>query len=229
MDVWATNSSTTTIECLLEISAYDLESDWSWTSSEKDVFVLQPNSSTELRTAVPVPEPNSETAAGKNVRSGSVVVQARLIAVASVDEAAQGKHTVVARISDWPQPYKFIDFARLAGDAAISAEITTLAEQSRITLSSTRPVKCLTLELDSWADGEADVDFSDNAVSVLILYICRQSLLLLRGEDAKMLIILCPLQVDLFPGDEQVIVVSGLAGRSLKATFLGCERGRKVL
>jgi beta-mannosidase len=176
MDVWATNSSTTAIQCLLEISAYDLESDWSWTSSENEIFVLQPNSSTELRAAVPVPSADSEKAAGKTVQSGSVVVEARLLAVNSVDEAAQGVRTVVARISDWPQPYKFIDFARLASDAEVSAEITTSGDQSHITLSSTRPIKCLTLELESWKDGEAEVDFSDNAVRVHVSWICRQSI-----------------------------------------------------
>jgi beta-mannosidase len=186
MDVWATNSSTTAIECLLEISAYDLESDWSWTSSTKDVFVLQPNSSTELRTAVPVPAPDSEKTAGKTVQSGSVVVQARLVAVNSFDEAAQKGRTLVARISDWPQPYKFIDFARLADDAEVSAEIAISGEHSRITLSSTRPIKCLSLELESWKDGEAEVDFSDNAVSIHSPRLCcPQAFHDVVGEDAN--------------------------------------------
>lgn len=172
MDIWATNSSPTAIECYLEIFAYDLESGWSWSSSGTELLVLQPNSSTELRTAAPVPEPDMKKATGTTL-SGNVVIQARLCAVDADIDSAKGSRTVMARTSDWPQPYKFIDFARLAADTKVSAEISTSGEQSRIVLSTTKPVKCLALKLESWEDGEAEVDLSDNAVSRIQQYGAR--------------------------------------------------------
>jgi hypothetical protein len=36
------------------------------------------------------------------------------------------------------------------------------------------------------------------------------------------------LQMDLFPGDEYSVTVRNLEGRRLKATFMGCERGREL-
>lgn len=165
MDVWATNSSASAIECRLVISAYDLESEWSWSDSATDVLVLQPNSSTELRTAMPVPAPDGRTAGEAIVRSGSVVIQARLHAVDTSSDSVPRARTVVARASDWPQPYKFIDFTALAVNTEISAAVKSSGDQSQISLSATRPVKCLSLGLESWQEGEAETDFSDNAVS----------------------------------------------------------------
>jgi beta-mannosidase len=165
MDVWATNSSSFAIKCSLEMAAYDLESEWSWSYSPPDVFILQPNASTELCTAMPVPAPDTTTAAGPFVLSGSVVIQARLHAVGLTSDSNSIAKPVMARASDWPQPYKFIDFAALAVDTTVSAVITDLGEQSQVSLSTTRPVKCLSLGLESWEEGEDEVVFSDNAVS----------------------------------------------------------------
>lgn len=165
MDVWATNSSAAGVECLLVISAYDLESEWSWIDSVTDLSVLEPNSSTVLRTAMPVPAPDKRTSGEAIVRSGSVVIQARLHTVDSSPDSVPTAKTVVARTSDWPQPYKFIDFAALAVNTEISAAVTISGDHSQISLSATRPVKSLSLELESRKEGEAEVDFSDNAVS----------------------------------------------------------------
>lgn len=165
MDIWATNSSTSTVRCSLEIAAYDLETGWSWNCSDQDVFDLAPNSSTELRTAVSVPAPPIEKATDKAAPSGSVVVQARLRLAEPAKGLPYHEGKVVARTSDWPQPYKFIDFAAMAADCEISAQIEVAGEESRIHLSCERPIKCLTLRLESWEEGDEEVRFSDNAVS----------------------------------------------------------------
>lgn len=218
MDVWATNSSMSSINCSLEISAYDLETGWTWSSPATEVFDLKPNSSTELKTAVPVPAPSRGDAADKTAPSGSVVVQARLRLVESAQGLPCGQGQVVARTCDWPQPYKFIDFASLSADNSVSAQIEVTGDETRIVLSSEKPVKCLTLGLESWNEGDQEVEFSDNAVSTD--KIPRRFLVLMLESYF--------LKIDLFPGDEQVIVASRLKRRGLKATFLGCEAGKRI-
>lgn len=219
MDVWATNSSMSSIKCSLEISAYDLETGWSWKSPAPQVFDLQPNSSTELQTAVPVPAPSKEDAADKTAPSGSVVVQARLRLVESAQGLRCGQGEVVARACDWPQPYKFIDFASISADSSVAAQIEVTGDETRILLSCEKPVKCLTLGVESWNEGDKEVEFSDNAVSTDD--IPRRYLVLMLESWVFP-------KVDLFPGDDQVIVASQLERRGLKATFLGCEAGKQI-
>jgi beta-mannosidase len=205
------------INCSLEISAYDLETGWTWNSPATEVFDLRPNSSTELKTAVPVPAPAREDAGDKTAPSGSVVVQARLRLVESAQGLRCGQGEVMARTCDWPQPYKFIDFASIAADSSVSAQVEVTGVETRIVLSSEKPVKCLTLGLESWNEGDQEVEFSDNAVSTEI----PRRFLVLTLESYV-------LKIDLFPGDEQVIVASQMKRRGLKATFLGCEAGKRI-
>jgi hypothetical protein len=154
-----------TLRCHLEIAAYDVETGWSWTSPKSEVIELKPNSSTELRTAMPVPAPSKEEAADASAPSGSVVVQARLRHAEPAQDLAHQTGGIMARTCDWPQPYKFIDFAKIAAECGVSAYLEMTGNETRIRLSCEKPVKCLTLGLESWQEGDEEVEFSDNAVS----------------------------------------------------------------
>ncbi|KAJ9119092.1 hypothetical protein QFC22_003583 [Naganishia vaughanmartiniae] len=189
VDVWATNDTMDMIRCILEISAYDVETGWSWTSGPGDTLQLAPNSSTELRTAIPVPAPPKNEAADPCAPSGSVVIRAKLQLIR--DGKVSNEEAVLASTCDWPQPYKFIDFPALAEQCGLSAKIVSGEDDANIvTLSCAKPIKCLTLGLAEWQEGDTDLD--------------------------------------LFPGDAHSVTVKNLAGRRLKATFMGCEGGRKL-
>jgi hypothetical protein len=43
--------------------------------------------------------------------------------------------------------------------------LSRTGDETRIRLSSEKPVKCLTLGLESWREGDDEVEFTDNAVS----------------------------------------------------------------
>lgn len=90
---------------------------------------------------------------------------------------------VVARDVDWPQPFKYLDLSKRGLVFQVQRESSG---QARVTISTSKPVKCLVLEEQ---DG---VTFSENAM-------------------------------DIVPGDEQSVIVSGLGGKSLKYRCLGQE------
>ncbi|GJJ14878.1 hypothetical protein Clacol_009147 [Clathrus columnatus] len=102
VQVWAMNSKPFAVKVLLNLGFYDL-----YTSKQyiKDYPInLEPNQTTEClsipvldpETGEPMDKPNS------SARSYSVIVWAKLI------DSTTGE--VLARFSDWPQPYKFLDF-----------------------------------------------------------------------------------------------------------------------
>lgn len=78
---------------------------------------------------------------------------------------------VVARDVDWPQPFKYLDFADRGLE--VTTRAGTTGEQQILQISARKPVKCLVFEE---RDG---VRLSDNAI-------------------------------DVYPGDQQTIVVTGL-------------------
>ncbi|KAJ9105971.1 hypothetical protein QFC19_003306 [Naganishia cerealis] len=164
MDIWAANGTMEVITCALEVSAYDVETGWTWSSGKGETVQLKPNSTTELRSAIPVPAPLVEQAADPSAPSGSVVIRAKLRSVQG--EQGPKEEQVLASSCDWPQPYKFIDFSTLAEHCGLTAQITTgKKDESIIILSCEKPIKCLTLGLDEWRQGDAEVEFSDNGVS----------------------------------------------------------------
>lgn len=91
---------------------------------------------------------------------------------------------VVARDVDWPQPFKYLDFADRGLEVTARAGAT--GEEQILQISAHKPVKCLVFEE---RDG---VILSDNAI-------------------------------DIYPGDQQMIVVTGLRADtpSLKYRYLG--------
>ncbi|KZS93857.1 glycoside hydrolase [Sistotremastrum niveocremeum HHB9708] len=144
LEIWGTNSTLHSRTAILELQFIDLES--AWKHQETHSVTLLPNQSTEFITMTcPSREPDSDTTITK---SATVVVCARL-----VDPKTHG---VIARYSDWPQPYRYVDFPdpqwiiNFDGDA--------------LTVKAAHPVKGLVFSVRSEGN---EVRFSDNALDLI--------------------------------------------------------------
>jgi beta-mannosidase len=134
----------------MHISAVDIISGWRKDAPPQEV-TLGVNKSTELWSG-DCPEPPASEAVDKSAPSGTVVLQARVI-------DSSGK--VLARWSNWPEPYKFLDLQ----DPGLSVRIAE--DGNSVTVEAKRPVKCV------WLDVEGDdtgVEWSDNGVSRSLAY-----------------------------------------------------------
>lgn len=150
LSIWGCNSRHDGDEqYTLQVSAYCLATGWSTSLPEKTI-TLGPNRSTELFSG-PCPEPPQDKAYDQLAPSGTVVIQARL-----VETKAKGK--VVARFSDWPQPYKLLDLPdpglRLQRDG----------DGNRVTVTVTKPAKGVWLSVKG--DDDKGVEFSDNSLDL---------------------------------------------------------------
>jgi beta-mannosidase len=137
----------------LELTFHDLLSP-EWVQSEVHDVVLLPNQSTELL-KIRVPGPSREgVSAGDplSVESANVVASARLV------DAASGE--ILARYSDWPEPYRFLQ-PPVPGLKISSVEDKC---QTRLTLSVERPAKCVVLSVD---DPPTKLRWSDNALDLI--------------------------------------------------------------
>lgn len=143
LTIWACNSKHVDITYTLKVSAYDIATDWHWSLPDKQV-TLGENRSTELYSG-PCPEPPLDEAFDKVAPSGTVVVHAILF--------DQG--VVVARYSDWPQPYKLLDLP----DPKLSVEM----RDGELRLSVGRPVKGVWLSVEGNDEG---VEFEDNSLDL---------------------------------------------------------------
>lgn len=129
----------------MEVSSFDLESDWKdrWFKEVK----LTANSSTEafkgLLPGQPTRTTDSET-------PKVIVVLARLL---------DHDNTVLARYSNWPEPFKFIKHP-IVKDLGLT--VTVGSDGESIALSTQKPIKGLTLDVD----GE-DVRWSDQAIDLM--------------------------------------------------------------
>ncbi|KAJ9103264.1 hypothetical protein QFC21_002687 [Naganishia friedmannii] len=138
MDVLVTNDTMDVVNCSLEISAYDIGTGWSWSTGRDGTQQLAPNSSTELRSAIPVPAPPVHEAADSSAPSGTVVIRTKLRLVG--DGKGSHERQVIASTCGWPQPYKSIDFPALVEQCGLTAQIVAgdLAA-STVTLTATSP------------------------------------------------------------------------------------------
>ncbi len=127
----------------LQVSAVDLNSDWRIDMPENEV-VLSENASSELWSG-PCLQPSKEKASDQAAPSGTVVLLAKL-----VDQ--QGR--VLARFSDWPQPYKLLDLP----DPGIKVEVG----DGEVVVSAAKPAKGVWLSVEGDDEG---VEFDDNSVS----------------------------------------------------------------
>ncbi|KIJ70008.1 glycoside hydrolase family 2 protein [Hydnomerulius pinastri MD-312] len=145
LEVWGTNSTLTEKKAKLEVSSFDLHS--SWTDKFTQDIVLAPNSSTELFSGQ-LPGQPIRTKQSEVPRV--IIVSARLL-----DESG----TVLGRYSNWPEPFKFIDFPAIKDLGLI---VKTGSDGESVELSTQKPIKGIILDVE----GE-DVKWSDQAIDLV--------------------------------------------------------------
>ncbi|KAF8609837.1 glycoside hydrolase family 2 protein [Ceratobasidium sp. AG-I] len=159
IELWGTNSTLESAQVTLEIRSFDIENGGKLIDTQKLNVTLAPNSSTELWKGVLPGE-------GKRTRDSDphnvVVVQARLL-------STDGK--VLARYSNWPEPFKFIHFPT---PEQVGLKISTSkgegSDDTLVTLSSSIPIKGIILDVDGeevkWSDQAIDLAPGDDQVVV---------------------------------------------------------------
>jgi beta-mannosidase len=143
LSIWACSSHHQDEEYTLKVSAYDIATGWRVDLEDLKV-TLGENRSTELWSGS-CPEPPTEGAYDKLAPSGTVVVQARL--------TRDGK--VVARYSDWPQPYKLLDLP--------NPGLSITSSQSEVRIKVDKPAKGVWLSVEGDDEG---VEFGDNSLDL---------------------------------------------------------------
>lgn len=147
LSIWACNARHQEAEYTLQISAYDLATDWRAELPSKSVR-LGENRSTELFSG-DCPQPPRDKAYDQLAPSGTVVVQARLV---------DGCGAVVARFSDWPQPYKLLDLPDPGLDLKVGKE-----SEGHVEISVKKPAKGVWLSVMGDDEG---VEFDDNSLDL---------------------------------------------------------------
>ncbi|KAF8148252.1 glycoside hydrolase superfamily [Crassisporium funariophilum] len=152
LDIWATNGTLQTRAAKLELKFFDLHSS-DWSHSETREVSLLPNQTTELTTLL-CPGPGREGVTEGDplfVSSATVVASARLLDVET--------GIVLARYSDWPEPYRFLE----APDAGLKVTLEE-GDEARLTVTVERPAKCVFFSV---GDSGAEPKWSDNALDVV--------------------------------------------------------------
>ncbi|KAH9999898.1 beta-mannosidase [Russula vinacea] len=146
LEIWGTNSALEPRRATLQVTSFDLErADWSdqWEIN----VILAPNASTELwRGKVPgQPVRTRESQAPK-----AIIVSARLL---------DKNGTILARYSNWPEPFKYLHFPGLKD---LGLEIKPAEDGESVVLNAQRPIKGIVLEVE----GE-EVRWSDQAIDLV--------------------------------------------------------------
>ncbi|KAJ6614286.1 glycoside hydrolase family 2 protein [Mycena sp. CBHHK59/15] len=144
LEIWGTNSTLADKKATLEVTSFDLYSDC-WRDKWSKEIVLKSNSSTELFKGA---LPGQPTRTKNSQTPKAIIVSARLL-----DDDGQ----VLARYSNWPEPFKFIDFP---SDTGVKAKV--FADGESVTLTTNKPIKGIVLD----ADGP-DVKWSDQAIDLV--------------------------------------------------------------
>lgn len=164
LQVWGTNSTLTEKKARLEVTLFELHSDWTHQFA-KDI-VLQPNSSTELFSG-PLPGQPVRTKLSQVPRA--IIASARLL-----DEFG----AVLGRYSNWyvgvrsqgfgfisltswnrPEPFKFIKFP-IVKDLGLVVQIGSDGES--VHLSTKKPIKGIVLDVEG-----ADVKWNDQVIDLV--------------------------------------------------------------
>ncbi|KAK7470699.1 hypothetical protein VKT23_002121 [Stygiomarasmius scandens] len=143
LEIWGTNSTLEDKKATLEVTSYDLQSEWK--DSWKESVTLAPNSSTELFKGQ---VPGQPTRTKKSEVAKDIVVSARLL---------DGDGTVLSRYTNWPEPFKYIKFPSVE-----EVDLRLTIEGELVTLSTKKPIKGVVLD----AEGE-DVKWSDQAIDLV--------------------------------------------------------------
>ncbi|KAF9534884.1 beta-mannosidase [Crepidotus variabilis] len=145
VEIWGTNSTLEEKKATLEVTCYDLE-DEKWRATFQKEVLLKPNSSTELWKGKLPGQPDRKKASDI---PKSIIISARLLE----------DGVVIGRYSNWPEPFKFLHFP--APDQ-LGLKIVTESDGESITLSTSRPIKGIVLDVDG-----DDVEWSDQAIDLL--------------------------------------------------------------
>ncbi|CAL1701079.1 unnamed protein product [Somion occarium] len=146
LEVWGTNSTLSEKQATLEVTSFDLHSDWTdtWTKN----IVLAPNSSTELFKG-DLPGQPKRTKLSEIPKT--IIVSARLL-----DKSGK----VLGRYSNWPEPFKYITFPDVK-ELGLKAQIGSNGES--VQLSTAKPIKGIILDVE----GEEDVVWGDQAIDLV--------------------------------------------------------------
>lgn len=145
LEIWGTNSTLEEKHATLEVTSFDLHSDWkeSWTKQ----VTLSRNASTELFKGS-LPGQPSRTRLSEVAKD--IIVAARLL-----DQNRQ----VLGRYANWPEPFKFIKFPSRE-EVALTIEADKATES--LVLSVKKPVKGVVLDVEG-----PDVIWSDQALDLV--------------------------------------------------------------
>ena len=138
--MWGCNSTLSPQDVTVEIIAFDLDADEVGRQQHK--VTLSPNASTEVWKG-DVPGQRVRTSDGQV--PAPIVVQARLL---------DHEGGVLARYSNWPEPYKYLDFP----DPSLQIDVRGEA----VRLSASKPVKGIVLDID----GDDEIKWSDQAIDL---------------------------------------------------------------
>ncbi|KIY44971.1 beta-mannosidase [Fistulina hepatica ATCC 64428] len=147
LEIWGTNSTLVEKCVTLEVASFDLYSNWTDTWTREGV-VLAANSTTELFSGA-LPGQPVRTSLGEIPKT--IIVSARLL-----DPA---ERTVFSRFSNWPEPFKYIQFPSVE---EVALKVSVGADGETVTLETAKPVKGVVLD----ADGD-DVRWSDQALDLV--------------------------------------------------------------
>lgn len=139
--LWACNSTLSARTATVKLISYDL--DTKETDERTFDITLQANSSTEVWTGN-LPLQPTRTSLSQTAKP--IVVQARL------HDNASDK--ILARYSNWPEPYKYLSFPE--------PSLTLDIQGDKVTLNCKKPVKGIILD----AEGDEDVKWSDQAIDL---------------------------------------------------------------
>jgi beta-mannosidase len=142
LEVWGTNSTLEDHKVTLEVTSFDLHADC-WRDKWSKEIVLKANSSTEV---------HKGTLPGQPIRSkNSQIPKAIIVSAKLINENGE----VIARYSNWPEPFKFINFPA-------DTEVKVTVDGGSVSLSTNRPVKGLVLDVEG-----PDVQWSDQAIDLV--------------------------------------------------------------
>ncbi|KAJ7904470.1 glycoside hydrolase family 2 protein [Mycena olivaceomarginata] len=142
LEVWGTNGTLVDKQATIEVTSFDLHSDC-WRDKWSKEIVLKANSSTEI---------HKGAIAGQPIRTkNSQIPKTIIVSAKLVDENGE----VLARYSNWPEPFKFINFPA-------DTEVKATVDGESITLSTNRPVKGVVLDVAG-----PDVKWSDQGIDLV--------------------------------------------------------------
>ncbi|KAG9000995.1 hypothetical protein FRB90_011697, partial [Tulasnella sp. 427] len=152
-EVWASNFTTASVEATAEISFYDLRTGQVFKTARHHI-TIPPNQSIEIYEGTVEPPPTTESRESiRRVeldRTHTVVIHARL---------TDSLGTVLGRFTNWPEPYKFIDFP----DPEI--KLTLQSDGVSLNVEVKKPAKCVFFSVPGEKTGD-EVKWSDNAVDL---------------------------------------------------------------